>query len=611
MTVQLTASPTPPQPVGTPITWTANVTNADPGQIEYQFTGGPANGNLQLLQDFSRTNQFTWAVSSNEGSYLIRVVAVNPQTGEQDTAQSSFVVTSRLTGDTPVITPTGNPLVALYSAPPCPAGSSAYVQFGTGGVLTTTNAVACTPGQSANFYIAGMLPQTTYSMSYVILTSGIADIRNTQTYTTGAVAPTLSFPTVTLVKPAPAGDVQPILLLDYLSPPGGPYYFPTAVDLQGRTVWYYPALGVPAQNTTYFIRPVPNSGGHLLLIADDPNYSPSDGQVLREIDLAGNTVAQTNATTVSAQLVAQGKTGITSFNHDAIRLPNGHTLVIAAQERIYPAGTQGSTGPVDIIGDAIVDLDQNWQVAWSWSAYDHLNIQRAAVLGERCTGQSGCPPLTLAATANDWLHSNSLYYVPATGDIILSVRHQDWIVKIDYAYGTGTGNVLWRMGAGGDFTIQSSDPYPWFSHQHDVNFVEGTDELLMFDNGNTRVAQNPTLTENSRGYSLLVDEEKRQVTPVVLADLGVYSAAVGTAEKLLNGDYHFHAGFVNPPAPESFAFEITARGAQQFVFEDLAQTYRAYRMQSLYTVSDPTTDPLCLSLPEGKPIPGCTTGRLQ
>ena len=43
--------------------------------------------------------------------------------------------------------------------------------------------------------------------------------------------------------------------------------------------------------------------------------------------------------------------GIAVRQHDAIRLSNGHTLVIASAERMYPAGTQGSTGPVDVLGD--------------------------------------------------------------------------------------------------------------------------------------------------------------------------------------------------------------------------------------------------------------------
>ena len=44
----------------------------------------------------------------------------------------------------------------------------------------------------------------------------------------------------------------------------------------------------------------------------------------------------------------------------------------------------------------------------------------------------------IALQAKDWLHANGLYYWPtdsfgvASGDIIWSSRHQDWIMKIVY-----------------------------------------------------------------------------------------------------------------------------------------------------------------------------------
>jgi hypothetical protein len=48
------------------------------------------------------------------------------------------------------------------------------------------------------------------------------------------------------------------------------------------------------------------------------------------------------------------------------------------------------------------------------------------------------------------------------------------------------------MGVGGDFAIDSSDPYPWFSHQHNASFEnEGTTFLTVYDDGNTRVAPPP------------------------------------------------------------------------------------------------------------------------
>ena len=589
MTLQLTSSPAGPQRVGTPITWTATANNTEAGTIDYQFSGRKGTDKLRVLRDFQASSQLVWAVTESEGTYTVRVIARDKSARKTASNQIKFDVTSRLTGDGPAINATANPLVALYSAPGCEAGASMHIRFEIGSKASTTNAAPCTPGVSMNFYIGGMLPGTTYNMSYVVTGPNQAVVTSSAKlpFTTGQVDSDVAFPPVTVLHPRDSHTcpTQQILLLDYLSPPGGPYYCPTAVDLQGRTIWYYPVLAEPAQTTTYFIRPVANSQGHMLLIANDPASNPDKGQILREIDLAGNTVGQTNAIRITEQLRARGKVGITGFDHDAIRLPNGHTLVICSQERIFPAGTQGSVADVNILANAIVDLDQNWQLTWSWSGYDYLDINRPAVLGEICAGaQPGCPPFNLSTSANDWLHGNSLGYIQKSGDILFSIRNQDWVIKIDYANGHGTGKIFWKLGLDGDFTMNSTDPYPWFSHQHDAHFETGTTILAVFDNGNTRAKRNPNMIENSRGYVLEINEANQTATPLLLTDLGVYSAAVGTAQRLRNGNYHFEAGFVKTPSNQAFAIEVLPDGSRDFECQYPTQTYRAYRMESLYTV---------------------------
>jgi hypothetical protein len=554
MAVTLTPS-SAQQRVGTPVSWTAAVTGSQPGVTEFQFQGRKSANAFRLLRGFHPSNQIAWAPAEAEGDYSIQVTARNRSTGEIAVSEAQLQLTSNVTGSAPVISATANPLVALYSAPGCPTGSSMYVTFGAGSGSSNTNAIPCTPNSSMNFYIGGMLPGTTYQMNYVVTTGSSTVSGPVQQFTTGTIPPSLAFPDLLCIRVPDwrTSATQGILLLDYLSPPAGPYYFPTAIDLQGNILWYYPLLGVPAQDTTYFIRPIPNSQGHFLLIANDPTSTPAWGQILREIDLAGNTVTETYASQISAQLVAQGKLGITGFNHDAIRLPNGHTLVICSQERIYPAGTQGSQTAVDVLGDAIVDLDENWNVAWSWSAYDNLDVNRAAVLGETCAAaQAGCPQLILATKANDWLHANSLNYLPDTGDILLSIRHQDWVIKIDYANGAGPGDIIWKLGLDGDFSIQSSDPYPWFSHQHDAQLNTATGVFSAFDNGNTRVALAGGVG-NSRGYVLQLDETN-------------------------------HAGYIPTPAAHAFTFELLPDGTQVTILEEFLQVYRAYRMSSMYSL---------------------------
>ena len=141
---------------------------------------------------------------------------------------------------------------------------------------------------------------------------------------------------------------------------------------------------------------------------------------------------------------------------------------------------------------------------------------------------------------NDWLHANSISWSPEDGDLLVSLRAQDWVIKIDYSNGTGDGHIVWTLGQGGDFTINSSDPSPWFSHQHDVRYINDT-TLVLFDDGNTRRLTNPNA--DSRGQELVLNETTMQATLVVNADLGNYSAALGSAQMLPNGDLAFTSGF--------------------------------------------------------------------
>ena len=162
-------------------------------------------------------------------------------------------------------------------------------------------------------------------------------------------------------------------------------------------------------------------------------------------------------------------------------------------------------------------------------------------------------------------------------------RNQDWLIKIAYDGGVGDGHIIWRLGHDGDFQISSSDPYPWFSHQHDGNFeVSDPSMLMVFDDGNTRVAQ--MQGGNSRGQVYQIDEQKMVVTPVLNADLGVYSLAVGSAQQLLDGNYHFDAGFVSENNTlDAYSFEVTPAGNTVYEAHQNVSLYRTFRMTDMYT----------------------------
>src|SRR5262249_8061084 len=130
---------------------------------------------------------------------------------------------------------------------------------------------------------------------------------------------------------------------------------------------------------------------------------PQSRNILREIDLAGNTLRETNIDAVNAQLRDQGHDIIYSFTNDAQRLPNGQTAVISFTHR--PVNINGT--PTHYIGNTIVVLDGNFQVTWAWDGFDRLDVNRGPVLGEVVvpgdTVPSAAVPLLPAV---DWLHTN-------------------------------------------------------------------------------------------------------------------------------------------------------------------------------------------------------------
>src|SRR5215213_7284580 len=82
VTVQLSPSLVSPQPVGTTVTWTATVTDTNPGAYDYMFSVSLSGGGNVAVRDFAAANSFKWTPSEREGSFDVRVIARNTTTGE-------------------------------------------------------------------------------------------------------------------------------------------------------------------------------------------------------------------------------------------------------------------------------------------------------------------------------------------------------------------------------------------------------------------------------------------------------------------------------------------------------------------------------------------------
>ena len=551
-------------PLGTAIIWAADINNSNGGAVWYRFRVTGPDGVQRMIRDFGPNPELSWTSIDAEGAYEMEVTARKLGSAEVTVDSVAFrLLPIATTG--PVVKPTTHPQVLLYGAPPCAAGARMKVQFmGPSGNTEETPEKSC-GGLTMNFYVGGLRKQSTYQLWHVINdANGKRTVGPAVTEMSGT--PTYQFADPTFATPAAAGAVNPVILYGSLFEPIH------ATDLAGNILWYYLSELTTVTHT--------DGNGRFWGFGESPMLGP-DSQVIRLFDLAGSTILETNAARVNEQLALIGKATIGGFHHEVRPLADGTILVLASVDQIMNR-VQGADGDVDILGDMILVLNRDMQVLWAWNSFDYLYPARAAILGEQCApGGAGCAPFYKANMSNDWTHGNSLQ-LTADGNILYSVRHQDWVIKIDYENGGGSGQIIWKMGVGGDFSINSNDPSPWFSHQHDANF-DATDPtvLYVFDNGNTRRATDPSA--NSRGQAYKIDEQARTATPILNADLGDFSMALGSAAKLPNGNYHFDLGWIPQSyGPTSRVVEVDPSGKIVYEIRTPTAFYRAFRLASLY-----------------------------
>lgn len=582
LTATLNVSQPPPRGVGTEIMLQTVVDGADPAaDLRYRYDFSLDGGPWTLLSDFSTSAYFLFS-RLDEGVYQLRTTVTDKTTQSGAMATIIYALTGQATGGDPVVVGTGHPLVALFSAAPCPVGSALRVRFwaqSDGPPGTATPFKTCDGIKSMNLLIAGMREDTDYVLLPQVLIGGTGLFSGTPIpFRTGIAPGIVRDYAVTTPAGSSTSTKDGVLLVGgVLREPATRIYF--ATDLAGNPIWYFDRVAIQGQGNGAFRLTNPVNGGTFLFIGTRDDLP---GTLLQEVDLLGDVVRETNAEVVNEQLAAMGFGPMLAFHHEALRLDNGHTVALAYNERIL-TDIQGP-GDVNVLGDMIIALDENFQVTWAWDAFDKLDITEMAVLGETCTpDEPGCPAFFSTEIANDWTHSNALGYSRADGNLVISVRHHDAVYKVDYADGAGTGDIVWRLGEGGDFQIvaDEGEAYPWFSHQHDTHYEDGM--FLVYDNGNTRQAQLGGL-ENSRAQAYVLDE----LDPPNLAahlvgnfDLGSYNAAVGSIRRLSNGNFFATNGFINFGA-EHEMLEITPSGARSWALGGPDIVYRGYRMYSLY-----------------------------
>jgi arylsulfate sulfotransferase len=545
-----------------------------------------------------------------------------------------------LIGKAPFVTATGtvestrNPQVARYTiAPQHPA--DVEVQFGpdTSYSLHTWTRFA-DGNQPVSIFVAGMRANSSYHLRAVVhFRSGPTVFDADHIFKTGHLAARLIPPITTQTTPG----AKPQPGVELLNPTIGSTSQLLVTDLAGNVLWgydyddrrssdivqllryvqaarnviadaYFRVASVfggrmeesgalsnespwksapPDQRSGTLINPaklLPN--GNFLMVIGLTSQSQLLGPppagvptIIREVNLAGETVKDLRVETLNAELSASGYPNLhlDVLHHDVTVLPNGHWILLANTSREFDnlAGRPGSTV---VVGDVLVDVDASSHPVWVWNEFDHLNVNRH--------------PMDFP----DWTHSNAVIYTKDDGNLIVSSRTQSWVMKIDYRDGKGSGQVLWRLGKDGDLRLLNGNPpMDWSYGQHDPEIVgdrsAGIFRLSLMDNGNNRMMANGGICGtkgNPPCYSTVpiyeIDEGAKTAKLVFhyVYPPAQYSIWGGSVTPLPDGDLDVDLCFQQHA---SNVYELTTTDHPQTVWQLHMQgtnIYRSQRLPSLY-----------------------------
>ena len=281
--------------------------------------------------------------------------------------------------------------------------------------------------------------------------------------------------------------------------------YTAAYDVNGDVRWYLTTKNV------WDIKRLSN--GNLLLSSDRPLAPPYYMTGLMEMDLLGKVYTE--------YVLAAG------YHHDAIELPNGNLLLAA------------NNPDKMTVEDYVVEINrQTGEVVKSWDLTTILPMDAAK---------------SENWTEHDWFHNNSVDFDEENQSIILSGRHQDAVISIDY----NTGDLNWIVGdpTGWPEAFQSyfftpiGDDFEWQWSQHSAKVLPNNN-LAIFDNGNNR-SKDPYQYLNandnySRGVIYHLDTENMTIEQVY--EFGkergrsFYSPYISEIDYLGENHYLIHSG---------------------------------------------------------------------
>jgi hypothetical protein len=257
--------------------------------------------------------------------------------------------------------------------------------------------------------------------------------------------------------------------------------------------------------------------------------------------------------------------------HELLRLADGTMLIISAPLRTgidlssLPAPLNTTSNVIDCI---VQRFDSTGRVLWQWSELDH------SLLSEVEPYLSSVNPYGDTVGA-DIFHCNSIDYDPATGNVLVSARHENAVYLIS---GAADAHVIWKMGGTPttkDATAKvlsiAGDTYNGFSGQHDARFQPGGDISLYDDRSK--------VSGPARGVQYHVDLTALTATldfQLVSPD-GLNSSATGSFRRYNNGTDNL-VGWGFRTGSGFTEFDATGKVLLDLQFPNGDKTYRVLKV---------------------------------
>lgn len=207
----------------------------------------------------------------------------------------------------------------------------------------------------------------------------------------------------------------------------------------------------------------------VLCIIGPENVPSSGGDEIVEVNLKGEYVRHLT--------VGQGDMD-KLVHHEVRKDADGNIYTITFDYKICDLTPVGGGAADTVKADGIVVFDPNGKKIWEWSVLDHMDLLTyPAVLKDK----------------NDLVHANALFD-DGNGCFLMSFRDLNQVWKIEKK----TGNVVWKFGQKGDFSMRDDD---LFFAQHYAH-INRKGELMILDNGIQK--------KQSRALSFQLDEANRR-----------------------------------------------------------------------------------------------------